>query len=59
MEEIGVKIFDVTLSEGEQTPELSFNPRKKVQLANRMVKVEICHIEIDLVGVVEDEALTR
>lgn len=59
MEKDRVKVFDVTLREGEQTPGLFFSPVEKVYLAKRMIEAGIRHIEVGVVGIAEDEAAFR
>lgn len=56
MEKNNIKVFDVTLREGEQTPGLTFSPQEKTYLTQRMIEAGIRHIEIGLVGVKDDEA---
>lgn len=59
MEENSVKICDVTLREGEQTPGLFFSPTEKVYLAKRIIEAGIRHIEVGVVGIPDDEAAFR
>lgn len=59
MEKNSIKIFDVTLREGEQTPGLFFSPTEKVYLVKRMIEAGIRHIEVGVVGIAEDEAAFR
>lgn len=55
METHGVKVFDVTLREGEQTPGLSFTPQEKAQITKQMIEAGLRYIEIGMIGVKEDE----
>lgn len=59
MEKNSLKIFDVTLREGEQTPGLFFSPTEKIYLAKRMIEAGIRHIEVGVVGIADDEAAFR
>ena len=54
-----IKIFDVTLREGEQTPGLFFSPEEKLQLAAQLCDAGIRHIETGVVGIESDECAYR
>jgi D-citramalate synthase len=52
-----IQVMDTTLRDGEQTPDISYRPQEKLQLARLLLsEVKVDRIEIAQVKVSEGEA---